>query len=351
MPFRIIPPYRLQCQTGSRAMKSRALKICRHLSRLTAPRGASALPGISALHGATAPRGAAAIRGASALRAGMTLAVPAALCAAAALTAPTPSTAQTPLETAISHLQYRELGPALMGGRIADLAVVESKPQIFYIATGTGGVWKTENHGTSWTPLFDDQPASSIGDVTIDQSNPNLVWVGTGEPQNRQSSGWGNGVYKSTDAGNTWRHMGLTETKHIGRILIHPRKPDVVYVAAVGDLWGPNEERGVFRTTDGGETWEKVLYIDQHTGAIDLAMDPGDPNTIFAAMYQRQRTGWGFNGGGPGSGLHRTLDGGDTWTELTEGLPDGDKGRIGVDIFRQDGNVVYALIEANARTP
>ncbi|MDE2677708.1 MAG: hypothetical protein OXI76_07360 [Gemmatimonadota bacterium] len=281
----------------------------------------------------------------------MTLAVPAALCAAAALTAPTPSTAQTPLETAISHLQYRELGPALMGGRIADLAVVESKPQIFYIATGTGGVWKTENHGTSWTPLFDDQPASSIGDVTIDQSNPNLVWVGTGEPQNRQSSGWGNGVYKSTDAGNTWRHMGLTETKHIGRILIHPRNPDVVYVAAVGDLWGPNEERGVFRTTDGGETWEKVLYIDQHTGAIDLAMDPGDPNTIFAAMYQRQRTGWGFNGGGAGSGLYRTLDGGDTWTELTEGLPDGDKGRIGVDIFRQDGNVVYALIEANARTP
>ena len=238
-----------------------------------------------------------------------------------------------------------------MGGRIADLAVVESKPQIFYIATGTGGVWKTENHGTSWTPLFDDQPTSSIGDVTLDQSNPNLVWVGTGEPQNRQSSGWGNGVYKSTDAGSTWRHMGLEATKHIGRILIHPRNPDIVYVAAVGDLWGPNEERGVFRTHDGGETWENVLYIDEHTGAIDLAMDPGDPNTIFAAMYQRQRTGWGFNGGGPGSGLYRTFDGGDSWTELTEGLPAGDKGRIGVDIFRQDGNVVYALVEADARSP
>ena len=267
------------------------------------------------------------------------------------LMAPAPATAQAPLETAISHLQYREIGPALMGGRIADLAVVEAKPQVFYIGTGTGGVWKTENHGTSWTPLFDDQPTSSIGDVTLDQSNPNLVWVGTGEPQNRQSSGWGNGVYKSTDAGNTWRHMGLEGTKHIGRILIHPRNPDVVYVAAVGDLWGPNEERGVFRTGDGGETWEKVLYIDEHTGAIDLAMDPGDPNTIFAGMYQRQRTGWGFNGGGPGSGLYRTFDGGDTWTELTDGLPDGDKGRIGVDVFRQDGNVVYALIEANARRP
>ena len=264
---------------------------------------------------------------------------------------PAPTTAQTTLETAISHLQYREIGPALMGGRIADLAVVESKPQVFYIATGTGGVWKTENHGTSWTPLFDDQPTSSIGDVTLDQSNPNLVWVGTGEPQNRQSSGWGNGVYKSTDAGNTWRHMGLDATKHIGRILIHPRNPDIVYVAAVGDLWGPNEERGVFRTHDGGETWENVLHIDEHTGAIDLAMDPGDPNTIFAAMYQRQRTGWGFNGGGPGSGLYRTFDGGDSWTELTDGLPEGDKGRIGVDIFRQDGNVVYALVEADARSP
>ena len=264
---------------------------------------------------------------------------------------PAAATAQTTLETAISHLQYREIGPALMGGRIADLAVVESRPQVFYIATGTGGVWKTENHGTSWTPLFDDQPTSSIGDVTLDQSNPNLVWVGTGEPQNRQSSGWGNGVYKSTDAGNTWRHMGLDATKHIGRILIHPRNPDIVYVAAVGDLWGPNEERGVYRTHDGGETWDNVLQIDEHTGAIDLAMDPGDPNTIFAAMYQRQRTGWGFNGGGPGSGLYRTFDGGDSWTELTEGLPDGDKGRIGVDIFRQDGNVVYALVEADARDP
>ena len=270
---------------------------------------------------------------------------------AAPFLATTPAAAQTIVETAISHLQYREIGPALMGGRIADLAVVESKPQVFYIATGTGGVWKTENHGTSWTPLFDDQPTSSIGDVTLDQSNPNLVWVGTGEPQNRQSSGWGNGVYKSTDAGNTWRHMGLDATKHIGRILIHPRNPDVVYVAAVGDLWGPNEERGVYRTHDGGETWENVLHIDEQTGAIDLAMDPGDPNTIFAAMYQRQRTGWGFNGGGPGSGLYRTFDGGDSWTELTEGLPDGDKGRIGVDIFRQDGNVVYALVEADARDP
>ena len=263
---------------------------------------------------------------------------------------PVDALAQTSLETAISHLQYREIGPALMGGRIADLAVVESKPQVFYVGTATGGIWRTENHGASWTPLFDDQPTSSIGDVTLDQSNPNLVWVGTGEPQNRQSSGWGNGVYKSTDGGNTWLHMGLEETKHVGRILIHPRNPDIVYVAAVGDLWAENEERGVYRTHDGGETWEKVLYVDEHTGAIDLAMDPGDPNTVFAAMYQRRRTGWGFNGGGPGSGLYRTFDGGDSWTELTDGLPEGDKGRIGVDVFRQDGNVIYALVEAEPRS-
>ncbi|MCH7992646.1 MAG: hypothetical protein IIC35_09545, partial [Gemmatimonadetes bacterium] len=255
------------------------------------------------------------------------------------------------LATTISRLEYREIGPALMGGRIADLAVVESKPQTFYIGTATGGLWKTENHGTSWTPLFDDQPTSSIGDVTIHQANPNLVWVGTGEPQNRQSSPWGNGVYKSTDAGKTWTHMGLDRTKHIGRIVIHPRDPDIVYVAAVGDLWGANPERGVYKTTDGGETWALVLHIDDLTGAIDLAMDPADPNTLFAAMYQRRRTGWGFNGGGPGSGLYRTLDGGGSWTELTEGLPDGDKGRIGVDVFRQDGNVVYALVEADARRP
>ena len=254
------------------------------------------------------------------------------------------------LSTTMSALTFREIGPALMGGRISSLEVVESKPQVFYLGTGTGGLWKTENHGTSWTPLFDDQPTSTIGDVAIDQANPNLVWVGTGEPQNRQSSPWGNGVYKSTDGGTTWSHMGLEATKHIGRVLIHPRDPETVYVAAVGDLWGPNPERGVYRTTDGGVTWALVLSIDEHTGAIDLAMDPNDPSTLFAAMYQRRRTGFGFNGGGPGSGIYRTMNGGDTWMELTDGLPEGDKGRIGLDVFRQDGNVVYALVEAEPRS-
>ena len=259
--------------------------------------------------------------------------------------------AQTDIGAVVSNLEWRELGPAVTSGRIADLAVVPSKPQVFYVGTASGGVWKTKNHGASWIPLFDDQPTASIGDVTLAPSNPNIVWVGTGEPQNRQSSPWGAGVLKSTDAGATWEFKGLEETRHIGRIVIHPRNPDVVYVAAVGHLWGPNEERGVYRSMDGGSSWDKVLFVDQHTGAIDLVMDPGDPNTLFAAMYQRQRTGFGFNGGGPGSGIYRTLDGGDTWIELTGGLPEGDKGRIGLDIYAQDGNLVYAIVEADSRDP
>jgi photosystem II stability/assembly factor-like uncharacterized protein len=259
--------------------------------------------------------------------------------------------AQTDVGSAVANLEFREIGPAIMGGRIADIAVVESKPQIFYVGTASGGLWKTNNHGTSWQPLFDEQPTASIGDVTLAPSNPNVIWVGTGEPQNRQSSPWGNGVYKSTDAGRTWKHMGLDDTRHIGRIVIHPSNPNVVYVAAVGHLWGPNEDRGVYRTSDGGETWEKVLYVDENTGAIDLAMHPGDGNTLFAAMYQRRRTGFGFNGGGPGSGIYRTIDGGSTWEELTEGLPEGDKGRIGLDVYRRDGNLVYAVVEADARNP
>ena len=259
--------------------------------------------------------------------------------------------ASAQVESAVANLEWRNIGPTIMGGRVADIAVVESNPSTFYVGVATGGVWKTVNGGTTWESLFDDQATSSIGDVTVAPSNPNIVWVGTGEPQNRQSSPWGNGVYKSTDAGRTWKHMGLDETLHISRIQISSSNPDVVFVAAVGHLWGANEERGVYRTTDGGATWDKVLYVDENTGAIDLAMDPGDPSTLFAAMYQRRRTGWGFNGGGPGSGIYRTTDGGASWEELTGGLPEGDMGRIGLDIYRGDGNVVYAVVEADPRDP
>ena len=195
--------------------------------------------------------------------------------------------------------------------------------------------------------VFDDQPTASIGDVTLAPSNPNVVWVGTGEPQNRQSSPWGVGVFKSTDAGRTWNHMGLEDTRHVSRIAIDHTNPDVVFVGAVGHLWGSNEDRGVFRTTDGGDTWEKVLYIDEHTGVIDLIMDHNDNNTLFAATYQRQRTGAGFAAGGGGSGIWRTTDGGDTWSRLEEGLPEGELGRIGLDVYRRDGNLVYAVVEAH----
>lgn len=234
------------------------------------------------------------------------------LAAIASLTLiPTVTPTAQNIEAAVAQLSWREIGPTIMGGRIADIAVVESNPATFYVGAATGGLWKTTSNGIAWEPLFEDQPTSSIGDVTLAPSNPNLVWVGTGEPQNRRSSPWSNGVYKSADGGRTWRHRGLENTHHISCIAIHPTNPDAVFVAAVGHVWGPNPERGVYKTTDGGETWELVLFVDEHTGAIDLVMDPGDPQTLFAAMYQRRRTGFGFNGGGPGSGIYRTTDGGD----------------------------------------
>jgi photosystem II stability/assembly factor-like uncharacterized protein len=247
---------------------------------------------------------------------------------------------------AVAGMEFRNIGPAIMGGRVADLAVVDDNPAVFYVGLASGGVFKTVNRGTSFEPVFDDQPTASVGDVTVSQQNPNLVWVGTGEANNRQSSPYGNGVYRSLDGGITWQHMGLEGTRHIGRIQINHQDNNTVFVAALGHLWGPNEERGVFRTRDGGQTWEKVLFVDEDTGVVDLAMDPQDPSTLFAAAYQRRRTAGGFNGGGPGGGIYRSFDGGDTWERLTDGLPPGDLGRIGLDIYRRDGNMVFATVEA-----
>ncbi len=248
-------------------------------------------------------------------------------------------------ENLLDRWEWRCIGPANMGGRIDDFAVVEGNTDIIYAATASGGLWKTVNNGVTWEPLFDGQSTSSIGDVTVAPSSPDIVWVGTGEPNNRQSSSWGDGVYKSEDAGRTWKNLGLRDSHHIGRIVIHPQNPDIVYVAALGRLWGPNKERGLFRTTDGGRTWVNTKFIDENTGFVDVAIDLENPSTLYAAAYQRRRTAYGFNGGGPGSGLYKTTDGGDTWVRLTNGLPEGTTGRIGLDVWRQNPSIVYAVIE------
>ncbi len=241
-----------------------------------------------------------------------------------------------------------------MGGRVADFAVLESNPDTIFAGLGTGGVWKTTNNGVTWTPVFDREAVASVGAVAVSQSDPNIVWVGTGEANNRNSSSWGNGVYKSTDSGKTWSNMGLQETHDIGRIAIHPADKNTVYLAALGHLWGANPERGLYKTTDGGKTWTAVLQIDagtgpagSGTGVVDVAIDPSDPNIVYAAAYQRHRTPWNFTSGGPGSGLYKSADGGNTWRKLTQGLPAGPLGRIGIDIYRKNPNVVYVIIESD----
>ncbi len=271
-----------------------------------------------------------------------------AFCGALA-TAALPGPADQPNPTdKLKNLEFRELGPATMGGRIDDFAVVESNPNIVFVGVASGGVWKTTNNGTTWEPVFDKEGVSTIGDIAIAPSDPSVVWVGTGEPNNRQSSSWGDGAYKSLDGGKTWLKMGLAATHHIGRIVIHPKNPDVVYVAALGHLWGPNAERGVYKTTDGGKTWAQALKINEDTGVSDIAMDPESPDTLYAAAYERRRTPYGFNGGGPDSAIYKTTDGGATWKKLTKGLPyenGGETGRIGLDIYRKDPNIVYALVQ------
>lgn len=253
---------------------------------------------------------------------------------------------QVPISSeTLDSLSFRSVGPAVTGGRIHDIEALPEDPSTLYAATASGGLWKTTNKGTTWESIFDDKPVSTFGDVAIASSDTDVVWAGTGEQNNRQSTSWGNGVYRSTDAGETWTHLGLEETRHIGRVRVHPEDPDVAYVAALGDLWAPSETRGVYKTTDGGETWEKVLYIGEYTGAVDLVMDPENPGTLYAATYQRLRRTWGFNGGGPGSGIHKTTDGGDSWTELTDGIPEGDKGRIGLGLAKSNPDVLYATIE------
>jgi photosystem II stability/assembly factor-like uncharacterized protein len=260
--------------------------------------------------------------------------------------APAAATAQAAITTSdIDAFRPRVIGPAVTGGRVHDIEAIPDDPSTLYVASASGGLWKSTNRGHTWVNVFDTMAVSTFGDVALAPSDPEIIYAGTGEQNNRQSTSWGNGVYRSDDGGASWRHLGLEETRHIGKVEIHPDDPDVAYVAALGNLWAPSDDRGVYRTRDGGQSWEKVLFIDEHTGAVDMVMNPADPDVLYAATYQRLRRAWGFNGGGPGSGIYMTTDGGEHWVELTNGLPEGDKGRIGLAISASNPRVLNAIVQ------
>ena len=258
-------------------------------------------------------------------------------------------------EDLLKGFASRALGPYRAGSWVTSFAVPSgpSREHLYtlYVGTRNGGVWKTVNNGTTFEPVFDAQPKLSIGDVAVAPSDPNVVWVGTGEPYCARSSSSGDGIWKSVDAGKTWTNMGLRDSHHIARIVIHPKDPDMVYVAVMGHLFGPNAERGVFKTTDGGKSWTKVLYVNDKIGAVDLAMAGSAPDTLYAAMYDKVRLPWHYEIGGPESAIYKTTDGGRTWTRLAGGLPAGRIGRIGLDIYQQDPAILYAVVENGNRRP
>ncbi len=246
----------------------------------------------------------------------------------------------------LSALALRNIGPAINSGRVVHFAVTPGKRQRFFVATASGNLWKTDNAGTTWTPVFDGEGSYSIGTVTIDPANPNVIWVGTGENNSQRSVAFGDGVYKSLDGGATWENMGLGESEHIGTIAIDPRDSDVVYVAAQGPLWRSGGDRGVYKTTDGGATWERVLHVSDDTGAAEVWLDPADPETVYATSWQRRRHVWTLLNGGPESGFHKSTDGGATWRKIDRGLPEGDRGRMGLCISPKDPNVIYGIVDA-----
>jgi photosystem II stability/assembly factor-like uncharacterized protein len=259
------------------------------------------------------------------------------------------------LDKILGSLAFRGLGPYRAGSWVTCFAVPESPLKdhlyTFYVGARNGGLWKTVNNGTTFEPLFDGHEYLSIGAVALAPSNPDIVWVGTGEAHNARSSHHGDGVYKSTDAGKTWTCMGLRDSQHIARIVIHPKNPDIVYVAAMGHLFTPNQERGLFKTTDGGKSWIKALFINDQVGVIDLAMNRDNPGVLYAATYEKYRHAWTFEQGGPASGIYKTTDGGATWKKLGGGLPTGTIGRIGLDIYARNSNILYALVENGNSRP
>ncbi|WOE74695.1 VPS10 domain-containing protein [Alterisphingorhabdus coralli] len=257
---------------------------------------------------------------------------------------------QPPLSSkTFDAFKLRGIGPAFMSGRIADIAIVQDDPATWYVAVGSGGVWKTENAGTTWVSLFDGQGSYSIGALGLDPSDPNRIWVGTGENNGGRHIGFGDGIYRSNDGGKTWEKLGLEASEHISKIIVHPEDSNTVWVAAQGPLWSPGGERGVFKTSDGGKTWEKTLSSGPYTGATDLLIDPRDPDRLYAAMWQHQRTVATYVGGGPESGLWKSEDGGESWTELKTGLPQGNMGKIGLTLSPMRPDIVYAAIEEDQR--
>ncbi|MFK8103108.1 MAG: WD40/YVTN/BNR-like repeat-containing protein [Saprospiraceae bacterium] len=248
----------------------------------------------------------------------------------------------------LKGMKIRNVGPAGMSGRVTTIDVNLQNPDHIFIGTASGGAWKSESGGISWTPIFDKAPLQSVGALTINQQNPSEIWLGTGEGNPRNSHNSGEGIYKSIDGGKTWKLMGLSQTRIIHRIIIHPQNPAIVYVAAMGSSWGPNPERGIFKTSDGGKTWKKILYLNDQTGAADMVMDPSNPNKLIVAMWEFWRKPWFFNSGGAGSGLYITLDGGENWDKKGEkaGLPKDTLGRIGLAIAPSKPNTIYALVEA-----
>jgi len=248
----------------------------------------------------------------------------------------------------LKAFNFRSIGPTRQSGRFVDIAVPPLEPATIYAATGSGGLWKSVNHGITWESIFDTQPVVSIGDIAVAPSNPAIVWVGTGEATTSRSTYWGDGVYKSIDAGKTWTNMGLPDSHHIGRIVIDPANPNIVYVAALGKMYSENPERGVYKSIDGGKIWTKSLDVkigDRAVGACDLVMDPKNPKILYAASYDKVRRPWTFNLAGPGSGIYKTIDAGKTWTKLTAGLPGGMLGRIGLDVYARNPLIVYVNIE------
>ena len=247
-------------------------------------------------------------------------------------------------------LELRNIGPAFKSGRIADLIIHPEDESVWYVAVASGGIWKTVNAGTTWTPVFDDQTSYSIGCLAADPGNPHVIWAGTGEDGGGRHLAFGDGVYKTDDGGKNWKNMGLRDSEHIARIIVSPENSNIVYVAAQGPLWRKGGDRGFYKSTDGGESWKKTLGDDEWTGVTDIVVDPRNPERVYAATWQRHRTVAAYMGGGPKSAIYRSDDGGETWKKLTEGLPEGSKGKIGLAISFQQPDIVYAAIELNRRT-